>query len=137
MCVCVCVCARVRVCVCMRVCDQGRIGKDRLLYYHPQIVETMPQSKEVEDFLQSIGPFYEEMEEATQPSVDDARNEPTDSPKQTTAGVTMETFVDESREKKEAESDSEEEIFSDPVGTPESQSVSYLTVVQRYCGIPV
>ena len=120
----------------MRACDQGRIGKDRPLYYHPQIVETMPQSKEVEDFLQSIGPFYEEMEETTQPSVDDARNEPTDSPKQTTAGVTVETFVDESKEKKEAESDSEEEIFSDPVGTPESQSVSCLIVVQRYCGVP-
>ena len=82
----------------------------------------MPQSKEVEDFLQSIGPFYEEVEEATQPKMDTAKNEPTNSPKVT--GVGVETTADEAKEKKELESDSEEEIFSDPVGTPESLSVS-------------
>ena len=87
----------------------------------------MPQSKEVEDFLRSIGPFYEEVEEPTQPdNMDTAKDEPTDSPEQVTINttVTIETTAEESEETKELKSDSEEEIFSDPLVTPESLSVS-------------
>ena len=102
----------------------------------------MPQSKEVEDFLQSIGPFYEEVEEgATQPNTDTTKNEPTNSPEVTGTGV--ETTANETKEKKELESDSEEEIFSDPVATPESLSVSpvqnttTITLIQIHAVQPV
>ena len=118
MCACVCACMCACVCACVYVCVEG----ENLLYQPLQIVETMPQSKEVEDFLQSIGSFYEEVEEATQPNTDTTKNEPTNSPAVTGTGV--ETTADEAKEKKELESDSEEEIFSDPVATPESLSVS-------------
>jgi len=97
----------------------------------------MPQSKEVEDFLRSIGPFYEEVEEegaTTQPNIDTVKNESAISPEQLTINdaVTLETITDAAKEKKEFESDSEEEIFSDPIATPESSlSVSsiHITVV--------
>ena len=88
-----------------------------------QIVETMPQSKEVEDFLQSIGPFYEEVEKPTQPTDADTTNsELTGPPEQSTvaSAITVETLAEENKE------DSDEEIFSDPLATPESLSVSSL-----------
>lgn len=88
----------------------------------------MPQSKEVEDFLRSIGPFYEEVdEEPTQPSTDAVKNEPTGPQEQDTTNNpgTVEAIIDGTKEKKEVgSSDSEEEIFSDPIATPESPSVS-------------
>ena len=89
----------------------------------------MPQSKEVEDFLRSIGPFYEEVEEPAQ--TDNAKDEPTDSPEPVTIDntVTIETPVTETEENKELKSDSEEEIFSDPLVTPESLSVSEAVIV--------
>ena len=87
----------------------------------------MPQSKEVEDFLRSIGPFYEEVEEPAQTDNTGAtKDEPTNSPEQVAIDntVTIETAIEETEENKEPKSDSEEEIFSDPLVTPESLSVS-------------
>ena len=87
----------------------------------------MPQSKEVEDFLRSIGPFYEEVEEPTQPdNTDTVKDEPTDLSEQVTTTVTTEKIAEEIEENKELKSDSEEEIFSDPLVTPESLSVSII-----------
>lgn len=108
----------------MCACDGGRVG---IAVLSRQIVETMPQSKEVEDFLRSIGPFYEEVEEPAQTdNTDGTKDVPTDSPEPVTINntVTIETVVKETEENKELKSDSEEEIFSDPLVTPESLSVS-------------
>ena len=84
----------------------------------------MPQSKEVEDFLQSIGPFYEGVEESTRPADMDVLNSDlTNPPEQATIDNTV-TITGETEENKEEKSDSEEEIFSDPLATPQSLSVS-------------
>ena len=80
-----------------------------------QIVETMPQSKEVEDFLKSIGPFYEEVEDET--------SKPHTNPTPDKASVHTEGDSTVAADVKESSSDSEDEIFSDPIATSESQSV--------------
>ena len=75
----------------------------------------MPQSKEVEDFLKSIGPFYEEVDETSKPHTN---------PTLDRASVHTEGDSTVAADIKEGLSDSEDEIFSDPIATPESSSVS-------------
>ncbi|XP_065920701.1 acyl-CoA-binding domain-containing protein 5-like isoform X2 [Dysidea avara] len=79
-----------------------------------KIVETMPQSKEVEDFLKSIGPFYEEVDETSKPHTN---------PTLDRASVHTEGDSTVAADIKEGLSDSEDEIFSDPIATPESSSM--------------
>lgn len=82
----------------------------------------MPQSKEVEDFLKSIGPFYEEVEEneTAKPQTNLTLDK---------ASVHTEGDHTVAADVKEGSSDSEEEIFSDPIATPESTSVSSMCVL--------
>ncbi|XP_065920702.1 acyl-CoA-binding domain-containing protein 5-like isoform X3 [Dysidea avara] len=80
-----------------------------------KIVETMPQSKEVEDFLKSIGPFYEEVDETSKPHTN---------PTLDRASVHTEGDSTVAADIKEGLSDSEDEIFSDPIATPESSSTT-------------
>jgi len=85
----------------------------------------MPQSKEVEDFLKSIGPFYEE--------VDDETSKPCTNSAPDKASVYTEGEGTVAADVKEGSSDSEDEIFSDPIATPESSSVSSACCVYCKC----
>ena len=80
-----------------------------------QMIETMPQTRQVEEFLVSIGPFYEVVPDE----------------KATTPERQTETSQSESMKKDESESE-DDDMFQDSLGDLPSHLVSSLSVSYMY-----